>query len=229
MTKTLLGSGQRKGPSQSKPSTVTMFKSPKMERSTPQQGSLGPRLLRLRDTLSNSGQPLPDNTAIWATVGILLLEHDPDLETLLIQRTERHDDPWSGQIGLPGGRVKNSESVRSALHREVEEEVGVDLTKYGEELGSLSIGAPMRRLELKVQPWVYGLKRQPSVTIGPEVDSAFWVSLPGLPEKQAKREVVIRGESRTVDCFLVDSRIVWGYTYRVLTELLSLPGVLTGP
>ena len=158
---------------------------------------------------------------------MLLFEQDGDVETLLIQRTERHDDPWSGQIGLPGGRVKASdESIRSALCREVEEEVGVDLSTQGEELGSLSVGHPMRRLEMAVQPWVYGLRTRPSVSIGPEVSSAFWVSVQSLPETQTKREVLIRGERWMVDCFVVNEKVVWGYTYRVLTELLSLPGLL---
>ncbi len=164
-----------------------------------------------------------------ATVGLMLLEQGVDVETLLIQRTERHDDPWSGQIGLPGGRVKQSDgSIRSALHREVEEEVGVDLASDGEELGPLSVGHPMRRLEMTVQPWVYALRRRPSVTIGPEVSSAFWVSLSALPSERTKSDVFIRGERWAVECFLVDGKVVWGFTYRVLTELLQVPGFLSG-
>ena len=160
-------------------------------------------------------------------MGLMLLEKGKDLETLLIQRSERHDDPWSGQIGLPGGRVKDSDlSIRSTLRREVIEEVGIDLAKTGEELGTLSIGQPMRRLDMKVQPWVYGLMQRPEVEIGPEVSSAFWVSVPGLPSRKATTEVLIRDQPRTVDCFLVDGKVVWGYTYRVLTELLQLPGIL---
>jgi 8-oxo-dGTP pyrophosphatase MutT (NUDIX family) len=159
---------------------------------------------------------------------VLLLENEDILETLLIQRTERHDDPWSGQIGLPGGKIKASDgSVRAALVREVEEEVGVDLGASGEELGPLSTGNPMRRLELKVQPWVYGLHARPTVSIGPEVSSAFWVSLPELATNRTRGEISIRGEKWTVECFKVKEKIVWGYTYRVLTELLTLPGVLT--
>lgn len=160
---------------------------------------------------------------------MMILEQGSDLEALLIQRTERHDDPWSGQIGLPGGRVKDSDpSVRLALHREVMEEVGVDLATGGEELGPLSIGHPMRRLEMKVQPWVYALSNRPSLRIGPEVSSAFWVSLPNLPSRKTTSQVSIRGEERRVECFLVDRKVVWGFTYRVLTELLQIPGVVGG-
>lgn len=164
---------------------------------------------------------------VEAVVGLILLDQGGDLETLLIQRTERHDDPWSGQIGLPGGRIKSSDpSVRSALHREVMEEVGVDLSLYGEELGPLRIGHPMRRMEMKVQPWVYAVRKRPPVSIGPEVRSAFWVSLVGLPSKRTKSSVVIRGEQWEVESFKVENKVVWGFTYRVLTELLQAPGIL---
>ncbi len=165
-----------------------------------------------------------------AGVGLMILNENDDLKTLLIQRTERHDDPWSGQIGLPGGRAKASDgTIRSTIHREVLEEVGIDVSTDGEELGALSIGHPMRRLEMKVQPWVYRLKRRPRVVIGPEVSSAFWVSLPGLPSTRAASRVSIRGEERTVECFLVEGKVVWGFTYRVLTELLQVLGFIAEP
>ena len=106
------------------------------------------------------------------------------------------------------------------------EEVGIDLAKTGEELGALSIGQPMRRLDMKVQPWVYGLTQRPKVEIGPEVSSAFWASLPNLSSRKTTSEVLIRDQQITVECFVIDQKVVWGYTYRVLTELLQLPGIL---
>ena len=39
-----------------------------------------------------------------AAVALVLLEGPQGLEILLIKRAERGDDPWSGQIALPGGR-----------------------------------------------------------------------------------------------------------------------------
>ncbi len=161
-------------------------------------------------------------------MGVLVLdESGPGPETLLIQRTQRHDDPWSGQVGFPGGGVKKTDaSTRAALHREVLEEVGIDLSQNGEEIGPLSLGHPMRRTEMRVQPWVYGLKQRPSVNVGHEVTEAFWVSLPQLPSKTTMARVEIRGEARTVESFFVNGLIVWGYTYRVLAELLQVLGVL---
>ncbi len=149
------------------------------------------------------------------------------METLLIQRPERLDDPWSGQVGFPGGRVKSSDSsVKEALCREVVEEVGIDLKPDGEELGPLSIGRPGRNPEVKVQPWVYALRRRPPLRVSGEVAEAFWVALPDLPSKLRTAEVEIRGQKWAVECYLVDDHIVWGFTFRVLGELMQIPEVM---
>jgi 8-oxo-dGTP pyrophosphatase MutT (NUDIX family) len=191
--------------------------------STPHR--LSSRLTLLKNALASNHTSIGER--VEAAVGLMLYEQDHDLETLLIQRAERQGDPWSGQIGLPGGRVKDSDgSIKGTLRREVMEEVGIDLEQVGRELGPLSVGQPMRRLEMKVQPWVYAIDKRPTVNIGPEVNSAFWVSLSGLNAKKTTSEVMIRDGWRTVDCFLVDGKVIWGFTYRVLTELLQTPGVI---
>ena len=187
---------------------------------------LGPRLQKLKQVLTAESRS-SNNGQVEAVVGVLLVEGDRGLETLLIQRPERSDDPWSGQVGFPGGRVKGSDSsVKEALHREVEEEVGIDLKPDGEELGPLSIGRPGRNPEVKVQPWVYALRRRLPLRVSGEVAEAFWVALPDLPSKLRTAEVEIRGQKWAVECYLVDDHIVWGFTFRVLGELMQIPEVM---
>ena len=183
--------------------------------------------MRLKENLSANPRS-SSNERVDAVVAILLYQDSADeLSTLLIHRMERSNDPWSGQIGLPGGRVEKFDgSTHEALEREVREEVGLELGREGEQLGVLSVGHPGRRLEMRVQPWVYGLQRRPEVTTGPEVQHAFWVSLSKLPSLRGNSEVEITGTRLVVESFLVDGRVVWGFTYRVLNELLAVPGVL---
>jgi 8-oxo-dGTP pyrophosphatase MutT (NUDIX family) len=161
---------------------------------------------------------------VEAVVAILLWDAPGrGLQTLLVQRVEREGDPWSGQIGLPGGRVKQgAETPRTALHREVEEEVGVKLEDVGVELGSLSVGHPMRRMEMGVQPWVYGLRIKPLVSIGSEIAGSFWTNLADLPSKKKMSEITIRNQPWSVESFVVEGKVVWGFTYRVLTDLLQI-------
>lgn len=186
-------------------------------------GDLSSNLLHLKQVL---GSPLRsiDGERVEAVVAILLWdEPGRGLQTLLVQRAEREGDPWSGQIGLPGGRVRQTvESPRAAIHREVEEEVGINLMEVGVELGSLSVGHPMRRIEMRVQPWVYGLKIKPKVRIGSEIADSFWVNLLELSSKKKMSDITIRNQSLSVESYLVEGKVVWGFTYRVLTELLPI-------
>ena len=185
------------------------------------------RLMRLKESLSSTRRS-DSNERVDAVVAVLLYQDSVDeLSTLLIHRVERNNDPWSGQIGLPGGRVeKFDSSTREALEREVREEVALELGREGELLGVLSVGHPGRRVEMRVQPWVYGLQRRPEVTVGPEIQQSFWVSLAKLPSLRGTSEVEIRGTRMLVEAFLVDGRVVWGFTYRVLNELLAVPGAM---
>ncbi len=189
--------------------------------------ALPPRLVALKERLAKDHRS-SDKDHVDAVVAVMLVEstEESGLNLLLIQRAERAGDPWSGQIGLPGGRVKDNDgSVRSALRREVIEEVGIDLEKEAHELGPLSLGSPMRRTELRVQPWVYGLAQQPNVTTGPEVSETFWTDMTELTTKKGIAKVNIRGERREVEAYVVDGKIVWGFTHRVLGELLQIPEV----
>jgi 8-oxo-dGTP pyrophosphatase MutT (NUDIX family) len=187
-----------------------------------QYSAIGPKLERLEKTLTSKHLSGTDES-VDAVVALLLHENGSDLDLLLIHRAERINDPWSGQIGLPGGRVEDTDSSsRAALKREVSEEIGLDLNNHGRELGTLSIGSPMRRLDMKVQPWVYALPSRPEIRMSPEVQESFWVSVLSLPSLRTSTEIDIRGTRREVDAFLVDGRVVWGYTHRVLNELLSM-------
>src|SRR5216684_874604 len=63
-----------------------------------------------------------------AAVMVILHDGPHGLEVLLGERTKREGDPWSGQIGLPGGRHRAEDPTMLATAvRETKEEVGVDL------------------------------------------------------------------------------------------------------
>jgi 8-oxo-dGTP pyrophosphatase MutT (NUDIX family) len=82
------------------------------------------RLDRLARWLS-SRSPREEYDPAYAEAAVaILLVPDPD-SMLLIRRAERGDDPWSGQMGLPGGRRHATDpDLRHTAVRETLEEVG---------------------------------------------------------------------------------------------------------
>src|SRR5207245_1320398 len=103
------------------------------------------------------------------------------LEVLLGERTKREGDPWSGQIGLPGGRHRDEDPTMLATAlRETKEEVGIDLEGRAEILGHMPPRAPGNKPEVLVVPYVALATEPIEATPGPEMASVFWVPLEAL-------------------------------------------------
>src|SRR5437870_12884289 len=63
-----------------------------------------------------------------AAVMVILRDGPRGLEVLLGERTKREGDPWSGQIGLPGGRHRDDDpTMLATAFREPREAVGIDI------------------------------------------------------------------------------------------------------
>jgi 8-oxo-dGTP pyrophosphatase MutT (NUDIX family) len=55
-----------------------------------------------------------------AAIAILLEERAEGVRVLFIERSTNENDPWSGQIGFPGGRVETADnSPKDAAERRV--------------------------------------------------------------------------------------------------------------
>ena len=73
-----------------------------------------------------------------AAVAFLLREARDGIEVLFIHRAEHPQDPWSGQMGLPGGRSEEGDAdLLATAIRETREEIGVDLSLDSQTLGRL--------------------------------------------------------------------------------------------
>ncbi len=155
----------------------------------------------------------------------LVLVPDPDA-LLLIRRAERVGDPWSGQIGLPGGRqhLTDVDLLETAI-REAAEEVGIVLDRPAC-VGVLDDVAPRTPVlpPVAVRPFVFALPRQPSLALNPEVASAHWIALDRLRHPSAIRpySLTLRGEQRTFPAYQIDELVVWGMTERILSCFLQI-------
>jgi len=150
-----------------------------------------------------------------------------DAELLLIRRAERADDPWSGQIGLPGGGVDATDtSLAHTAIRETREEVGLDLDREGRVLGALDDLRPRtpHLPSIIVRPFVTVYTGDPAVTISDEVADARWVPLSALrrPEARLRTTVRARGFTFEVEAVQHDDFTIWGMTERILTGFEGL-------
>ncbi len=156
----------------------------------------------------------------------VILAPSPD-SILLIRRAEREDDPWSGHIGLPGGRLDPTDAdLCVTAMRETVEEVGCTLSRE-QLLGTLDDvwpGKPVPRV-IVVRPFVFGIAERPDLAPNREVADAFWVPLGELRDPAIYRNSSfrVRGEERLFPVYHLGPRdLVWGLTERILTSLLEL-------
>lgn len=150
-----------------------------------------------------------------------------DTELLVIRRAEREGDPWSGQMGLPGGgQEPNDGSLEDTAIRETLEETGVDIRADGHVLGVLDENRPRSPSlpSIIVTPYVAVVRPDVVLSLNAEVADALWIPLHVLRDTASQRQSVVhvRGEARTEPSFVVGGTIVWGMTNRILRSLLQL-------
>ncbi len=169
-----------------------------------------------------------------AAVALILRQTLAGIELLFIERAHHPDDPWSGNIGLPGGRrAPIDKTIRHTAERETLEEVGIDLTN-ARYLGRLPdvIGT---NLPVRVSCFVYGLTSSLTPVISDEVNDLFWVGIGQLlqPQNHIITTVSFGGkliEAPAIDMKLPGKMVLWGLTYRLVCcfkELLWPDGKLS--
>jgi len=181
--------------------------------------------------LSHHAAQLDGRGLARAAVTVVLRDTAAGAEFLAIQRSERHGDPWSGHMALPGGRQHSSDGdLFTTAARETKEEVGIDLHTHGELLGHLddirAVGGG-RPLDLLITPFVCALTAPVSLSLNPhEVQNALWVPLATLrhPAGQGRYTYRLGSAEMHHEAFVYRGYTIWGLTYRILSQLLQVLG-----
>jgi 8-oxo-dGTP pyrophosphatase MutT (NUDIX family) len=157
----------------------------------------------------------------------LVLRFAPEMEILLIRRSEHDGDPWSGHMAFPGGRrdAGDRDALETAI-RETAEEVGLDLRRDADHLGELDTLPAMargRRLDLVIVPHVFVARRSPELVLSDEVEEALWAPVAPLVEGKADtvRPYRYEGYDLELPAYQVREHVVWGLTYRMLGMLFE--------
>jgi 8-oxo-dGTP pyrophosphatase MutT (NUDIX family) len=186
------------------------------------------QLEQIRLTLArHTPQILPADRG-HAAVSMILRDTAPDPELLFILRAPCQEDPWSGDIGFPGGRLNRDETdPRQAAERETDEELSLDLGQ-AEHLGRLDdlYGAT---LPVLVSCYVYAFRETPQLQPNHEIAETFWVPLNELlnPARHHQACLVYRGQTiaaPAVDLIGLDSTVLWGITYRLIGSFFDMLG-----
>ncbi len=164
-----------------------------------------------------------------AAVAMVLRPAPASPELLLVQRAIVEGDPWSGQIGLPGGRRDAGEpDLLDTVLRETREETSLDLRAHGEVFGALDELRPRTPTlpPVIVRPYVASLHVVPSLVLSEELAGHFWAPLDALfdPANTRPARVNARGVTMWRDAIHYDGRVIWGLTERILRMLQELAG-----
>jgi 8-oxo-dGTP pyrophosphatase MutT (NUDIX family) len=191
-----------------------------------------PTLRRIAHALKERpGAPAPDDgSPRRAAVAVVFRHTDDDvLELLLIKRSERDGDPWSGHVALPGGRHDPEDAtLQDTAMRETLEETGIDIARDGHVLGTLDELRPRTSVlpPIIVTPFVAVVPATVSIEPSDEVADAFWVPLATLadPTIAIESDITNRGTTWRVPTYQLGVHVVWGMTERILRNLLLLIG-----
>ena len=165
-----------------------------------------------------------DRVHVRAAVAIVARQVPADVELLLIRRAAFENDPWSGDIAFPGGRISTpDEPPRVAAERETREEVGIDVAN-AELLGQLDdvIGGDGA---VVVSGYVYGLGSPVTLVTNHEVAAAGWVRVAALadPARQLTSTFRYKGRDHSFPALKVfddDSPHLWGLTYQFVERFM---------
>jgi len=146
-----------------------------------------------------------------------------DDRVLLMKRSARDGDPWSGHISLPGGGYQPADhDLHATAIREAREELAIDLA-VASWVGTLPALAPLMSgpKGIEVTPFVFAADAQPEPQPSAEAETAFWLPLELAESGALDGTYMYPHLDRVLPCWNFDDHVIWGLTFRILNELLA--------
>jgi len=164
-----------------------------------------------------------------AAVAIILRDTQQSTEFLMMQRAHHKDDPWSGQMSFPGGKLDPQDhNHKSAAIREAYEEVGIRLNER-DYIGQIDDVYGLKAngvFSVHVGCYVFKVNEPISLTANEEVADMVWVACEHLNDtgnaldfyhphnEQLKMPAVSINPNK--------AQILWGLSLRMLLNLYNV-------
>ncbi|MCL4429684.1 MAG: CoA pyrophosphatase [Chloroflexi bacterium] len=162
-------------------------------------------------------RPVSDEQGANAAVALLLKPNHGDFEVLLVKRAVHPADVWSGQMALPGGKREPQDSdLKAVVARETIEETGINLS-IGRFLGVLTAVQSVPRRDLRILPFVVQLEKKPEIALNSELEWYTWVPYEQIAQSEGKS----MQQGFEVSAFLLPNAVVWGITYKILSDFIK--------
>jgi 8-oxo-dGTP pyrophosphatase MutT (NUDIX family) len=171
---------------------------------------------------------LPCSSCTHAAVALILRQTSFGPKVLFIKRAQHENDPWSGNLGFPGGKVKDGDGKsRLTAERETWEELSLEL-KGSRYLGRLD-DITAAHLPIVVSCFVYAVEKPGPFILNEEVAEAFWFPLEDLLDPQRHIEATVHFGGRILSRPAIrllnpGLTVLWGITYRLVIQFLYVLG-----
>jgi 8-oxo-dGTP pyrophosphatase MutT (NUDIX family) len=166
-----------------------------------------------------------------AAVAIIFRQHQGKTQFLMMQRSQNPNDPWSGQMAFPGGKIDPEDlDAKHAAIREAEEEVGLDLNehRYLGQLNDFLRVNVAQNISVRVSPFVFELTSSVDLRGNYEVADLVWVNADKLNTANRYHQVVkpalFKNPLPGVMLNEAKDQVLWGLSLRILLDLYALLG-----
>jgi 8-oxo-dGTP pyrophosphatase MutT (NUDIX family) len=163
-------------------------------------------------------KPISNEQGANAAVALLLKPKRNDFDLLLVKRVKNPSDPWSWQMALPGGkREPKDTSLKDTVMRETLEETGIELG-HCQFLGVLDAVRSEPKPDFTILPFVVLLEDEPKLKLNrAELEMFIWVPY----EEVVQSKGVVEFGFGKVPAYIFADAVVWGVTYRILSDFVK--------
>ena len=160
-----------------------------------------------------------------AAVAVVLGPTQGGLQLLFIERAQHPDDPWSGHVAFPGGRIESRRPFAAGRGRARDLGGGRARSVRAEYWGRVD-DLTGHMLPVVVSGFVYRLATPAALVLSEEIESAFWVGADPLrdPGKRTQYRLRHRGAEQAfpaLDLLGPNRPLLWGLTFRIVRQLVA--------